>query len=321
MPRARRSAYPQARKKAGPDPLAGDPWVRDFLRALDAERNASPSTLEGYRRALAHFRRARPKNPPKWHLIPADEFREHLFEMMKRGLARATVRAEFAALRSFYKFLSERHGLTHDPLKGVQLPRAPRRLPHPLTTTQVEGLLAAPAVREKNKQAPAWMAARDVAMLELLYSSGLRLAELAALNVEDLDVYSETVRVLGKGRKERICPMGGPALEAISRYRHAAGVPSGPLFLNKLRRRRGRRGVWLALRRSLPAAADALNGVPVSPHKLRHSFATHLLDAGADLRSVQELLGHAHLATTQIYTHVTAERLKRAYEAAHPRAE
>ena len=161
------------------------------------------------------------------------------------------------------------------------------------------------------------MASRDEAIFELFYSSGIRLAELVRLDVRDLDPISETVRVFGKGAKERICPVGLPALEAISRYRHKAGVHAGPLFINKSQRRLSARSVWLAMKKYLRES-----GLPAdfSPHKLRHSFATHLLDNGADLRSVQSLLGHASLSTTQIYTHVTAERLKRAYSRAHPRA-
>jgi site-specific recombinase XerD len=161
------------------------------------------------------------------------------------------------------------------------------------------------------------MPARDAAILELFYSSGLRLAELVALDVKDVDVFSESVRVLGKGRKERVVPVGAPALEAIQRYRQQARVEAGPLFLSKVRKRISAVNVWLAIQRYLPHTTIPVH---VTPHKLRHSFATHLLDAGADLRSVQSLLGHASLSTTQIYTHVTTERLKKAYDAAHPRA-
>ena len=161
------------------------------------------------------------------------------------------------------------------------------------------------------------MAARDTAILELFYSSGLRLAELSALDVRDLDPIGETVRVMGKGSRERIVPVGSVALEALSQYRLRAGVNSGPLFINKSRKRLGHRSIWLMLKTYVREA-----GLPstLSPHKLRHSFATHMLDNGADLRSVQSLLGHASLSTTQIYTHVTTERLKRAYDASHPRA-
>jgi integrase/recombinase XerC len=178
-------------------------------------------------------------------------------------------------------------------------------------------LLTAPKKIERANQAPAWGAARDAAILELFYSSGLRLSELVALNVTDIDPFSETVRVIGKGRKERIVPVGEIAMQAIQRYRHEAIIKSGPLFISKLRRRISARSVWLLLRKYLGRTSIQLQA---SPHKLRHSFATHLLDNGADLRSVQTLLGHVNLSTTQIYTHVTAERLKKAYDEAHPRA-
>jgi site-specific recombinase XerD len=161
------------------------------------------------------------------------------------------------------------------------------------------------------------MPLRDVAIMELFYSSGLRLSELAALDVAEVDPYTESVRVFGKGRKERVCPVGLPALEAIQKYRAAANVHAGGLFINKARRRMSARSVWLVLKRYVRHTSIPIS---MSPHKLRHSFATHMLDRGADLRSVQALLGHASLSTTQIYTHVTVERLKKAYADAHPRA-
>jgi site-specific recombinase XerD len=236
---------------------------------------------------------------------------------MKKAQARSYVRLQFSALRSFYRFLIERKGLRLDPTRQLQLPKLEKKLPLVLTSHQVEELLSAPLRVPKHQAAPDWMPLRDVAIMETFYSSGLRLGELAALNVGDLDVYTETVRVLGKGRKERVCPMGAPALQAISRYRSSANVHSGPLFINKSRRRISPRSIWLVLKRYLRHTSIPIS---VSPHKLRHSFATHLLDRGADLRSVQALLGHASLSTTQIYTHVSVERLKKAYADAHPRA-
>ena len=292
-----------------------DRFADDFLRFLEVERNASPRTLINYRHALAEFRKT--ANLTGWKDLTADHFRRYLFDCGKRGIARPTIRLHFAALRTFFKFLTERHGLKDNPLKEVQLPKMEKKLPLVLTTKQIEELLSAPLRVEKSGRAPAWMPARDAAILELFYSSGLRLAELVALDVKDVDDYSENVRVLGKGRKERVVPVGVPALAAIQKYRQEAGVHTGPLFISKVRRRLAQGNVWLVLRRYLPHTSIP---VRVSPHKLRHSFATHLLDAGADLRSVQSLLGHASLSTTQIYTHVTIERLKTAYDEAHPRA-
>lgn len=303
----------RAKKTGMPEP--GDPLVRAYLNHLRDERNASPRTVANYQRALeaaAAFLGAK-----TWRQASADDFRGHLFALMKKDKARATIRLEFAALRSFYRFLCERKGLAANPLLQVSLPKASKTLPVFLTTTQIDALLRAPLAAEPEQQAPEWMPWRDAAILELFYSSGLRLAELASLDVRDIDPYNETVRVLGKGSRERVVPVGEPALRAIQEYRQKARVQAGPLFLSKLRKRLGAASIWVLVKKYLRLAAIP---VPASPHKLRHSFATHMLDAGADLRSVQSLLGHASLSTTQIYTHVTTERLKRAYDQAHPRA-
>jgi len=297
-------------------PAPDDPLTGAYLDCLRHERNASPRTLLNYERALRGAAAALPAGKA-WPEITPDDFRAYLFALMKQEKARATIRLEFAALRSFYRFLCERHGLASNPLHTVALPKAEKRLPVFLTTGQINALLRAPHEAPCKKQTPEWMPWRDAAILELFYSSGLRLAELAALEVRDIDPYNETVRVLGKGSKERLVPVGEPALEAIQHYRQRAGVSAGPLFINKLRKRLSTAAIWSLVKKYLRLAQIP---VPASPHKLRHSFATHLLDAGADLRSVQSLLGHASLSTTQIYTHVTTERLKKAYDQAHPRA-
>ncbi len=285
------------------------------MRYLEVERNASPRTIDAYRRAFAAF--AGDRKSIAWKRCTADDFRDYLFGLMKRGQARSYIRLQFSALRTFYRFLRERKGFAHDPVRELQLPKPEKKLPLVLTRQQIDELLSAPFRVPKQQAASTWMPARDAAIMELFYSSGLRLAELVSLNVADVDLYTESVRVLGKGRKERVCPVGAPALEAISRYRSVAKVQSGPLFINKSRTRISSRSIWLILKRYLRHTSIP---IAVSPHKLRHSFATHLLDSGADLRSVQALLGHASLSTTQIYTHVTVERLKKAYAAAHPRA-
>jgi integrase/recombinase XerC len=291
-----------------------DPLVEEFLRYLADERNASPRTLKAYREALTGFRA---EKKTSWKKCTPDDFRDYLFALMKREQARSYVRLQFSALRTFYQFLTARKRLARNPVREVQLPKIEKKLPLVLTRSQIEELIAAPLKVDKNRAAPGWMPLRDVAIMELFYSSGLRLSELAALDVADLDPYTESARVFGKGRKERVCPVGLPALEAIQRYRVAASVHTDPLFINKARKRMSVRSIWLVLKRyvrhtSIPSS--------ISPHKLRHSFATHMLDRGADLRSVQALLGHASLSTTQIYTHVTVERLKKAYAEAHPRA-
>jgi len=291
-----------------------DSLMEEFLRYLANERNVSPRTLKAYRHALTGFR-AQDKTP--WKNCTGDNFRDYLFALMKHGQARSYVRLQFSALRTFYQFLTARKRFRRNPVQEVHLPKMEKKLPLVLTRQQVEELLTAPAREQKSRSAPSWMPLRDVAIMELFYSSGLRLSELAALDIADVDPYTESVRVFGKGRKERVCPVGLPALEAIQKYRSAANVHTGPLFINKARRRMSVRSIWLVLKRYVRHTSIPIS---VSPHKLRHSFATHMLDRGADLRSVQALLGHASLSTTQIYTHVTVERLKKAYADAHPRA-
>ncbi len=304
----------KTKREANSFPYSKDKLSEQFLRYFEVERNASPRTLKAYRQALAAFRA---QNQKPWKQCTADDFRDYLFAIMKRGQARSYVRLQFSALRTFYKFLSDRKKLRIDPVRQLQLPKLEKKLPLILTRQQIEELLTAPLKVAKQRAAPEWMPLRDVATMELFYSSGLRLSELAALDVEDVDLYTESVRVFGKGRKERVCPVGAPALEAIQKYRSAANVHSGALFINKLRKRISPRSIWLILKRYLRHTSIPIS---ISPHKLRHTFATHLLDRGADLRSVQALLGHASLSTTQIYTHVTVERLKKAYAEAHPRA-
>lgn len=290
--------------------------VDEFLRYLTSEKNCSSRTVANYAHAIRAFREWR--DPfPGWDELEADDFRDYLYEVMKGGWARSTIRLHFSALRSFYKFLNRRGGLAANPLLDVQLPKLEKKLPVVLTLEQVETLLEMPFRVEQPKQAPHWIPPRDAAILELFYSSGIRLAELAAVDVEDFDFHQECVRIVGKGSKERICPIGTPAAEAIHAYRNEARVLGGALFISKLRRRMSTRAISDVFRKY-----HQHSGIPVeaSPHKLRHSFATHLLDHGADLRSVQTLLGHASLSTTQIYTHVSIERMKQVYEQAHPRA-
>lgn len=295
--------------------VAGDPLVRHFVQYLEGDRNASPRTVRNYLHGLAQFRAYAPGKT--WKQADAEDFRGFLFDRMKRGLGNATIRVQFSGIRAFYTFLAKRGEIPVNPLHAVGLPKTTKSLPSFLTLSQIEQLLSAPRRAPKQKQAPAWMVERDIAILECFYSAGMRLSELAGLNVEDVDAVTDVVRVLGKGRKERLCPIGPEAAEAIQRYRHAANVRAGPLFLNKSRRRLSPRSIWLLVKKYV-----ALEKLPVgiSPHKLRHTYATHLLDGGADLRSLQSLLGHANLSTTQIYTHLTTERLKKIYDASHPRA-
>ncbi len=288
-----------------------------FLEFLRVEKGASDRTCQNYAHALIRFRLEHPIGFKSWEQCQPDDFRAYLFEMMKAEHARSTIRLHFAALRSFYKFLAHRHGIEPNPLKEVQLPKVEKKLPVVLTLKQIEELLALPLKIDQPKQAPAWVGARDAAILELFYSTGMRLEEMSQADVEDVDTYQETLRVVGKGRKERLCPIGKHAMDALQRYRVEAGVREGPLFISKLRKRLSRTSLHGVVKKYLRHSDIPID---VSAHKLRHSFATHLLDNGADLRSVQALLGHSSLSTTQIYTHVTVERLKQAYNDAHPRA-
>lgn len=288
-----------------------------FFDFMETEKSASRLTLVNYRDALAAYRTWRGDGFSTWRDEDADRFRDYLFDLMKQGFKRSTIRLRFAALRSFYKFLVLRRGLGRSPVAEVRLPKPERGLPVVLSPAQINGLLDLPLRVAPGPKSPVWLPLRDAAILELFYSCGLRISELLALDVKDIDFIGETVRVMGKGSKERIVPVGGPALVAIQRYRQEAAVTSGPLFLSVRKTRITQQAVDLLLKKYL-----RLSDIPfaVSPHKLRHSFATHMLDAGADLRSVQALLGHSSLSTTQIYTHVTKDRLKQSYDSAHPRA-
>lgn len=296
--------------------------VAGYLEFQRTERNASVRTLRNYSHALNAYEQWRGDSFVSWRECTADDFREYLYELMKQELARSTIRLRFSALRSFYKYMVHRCGLGVSPLAEIQLPKPERKLPVVLSQSQIEQLLEAPLHMEPESRALPWQPARDVAILELFYSSGLRVSELVALDVGDADFISETLRVMGKGNKERMVPIGSHAMGALQKYRQQAGVHHGALFINKnkepSKRRLSARSVQMLLKKYL-AATDI--GFEVTPHKLRHSFATHMLDHGADLRSVQTLLGHASLSTTQIYTHVTKERMREAYDSAHPRAE
>lgn len=308
-----------------------DRWVAEFLRHLETDRGASPHTSRNYRQALMEFHRwhrDERQTPPPWAQLQRDDFRAYLRRLGRRNLSRAATQLRFSALRTFYKFLVRRGEINATPIRNLALPKLEKRLPKFLTIPQMLDLLNAPlrelaAARvQDKKQVAAAPFLRDVAVLETIYSCGLRVSELCGLRAEDVDWGEQLVRVRGKGKKERQVPIGQAALRAIESYWTARGsraTGSEPVFLAypdrpqpmSPRTLQKRLKHWLAV-----AGLDP----HLTPHKLRHSYATHLLDAGADLRSVQELLGHAHLVTTQVYTHLTTERLKRAYDAAHPRA-
>jgi len=289
------------------------PLVEEFLNYLRAERDASRLTIRNYGADLAAFLtwyREKFKRDCDWTSVDHFHARGYLVHLTERKLERATIHLKMSALRSFYRWLVRVGKAKQNPLVGLAMPKKPRRLPKFLTVQQMEALLNAPLAGKNN-----W---RDKAILEVLYSAGLRIHELVGLNDDDVDMLGEVVRVRGKGKKERLAPLGGPAVEALQKYLEVRGrEANGPLFVNRFGGRMTSRSMQRMLKKYLLAVGLDPS---LSPHKLRHSFATHMLDAGADLRSVQELLGHASLSTTQIYTHVTPERLKKVYEKAHPRA-
>lgn len=305
--------------------------IDSFLRHLEDERGASGYTVRNYSQVLNEFVVWHEKEHgtlPLWGKLQRDDFRFYLRSLGRRQLSRSATQLRFSALRSLYKYLVRVGVVVTSPIKGVALPKSVQRLPKFLTRAQMEALLEAPLLemlqRERNSDRAFDRSAyhRDLAILETIYSCGLRVSELSGLRVCDLDFQEQIVRVKGKGKKERLVPVGVPALEAVRSYWNLLSKPPNgeePIFLA---RREGTdpvspRVIQLRLKKYLAAAGL---DPALTPHKLRHSYATHLLDAGADLRSVQELLGHAHLVTTQAYTHVSTDRLKKAYDKAHPRA-
>jgi integrase/recombinase XerC len=325
-----RSEHSSASGPHETDAAVEDEWLTKFFQHLAIDRGASVYTRRNYRQGLFEFYRwylEQSKQAPAWEKLVRDDFRGYLRYLGRHNLGRAAIQLRFCALRSFYKFLIRRGVLAASPVKNLSLPKLARRLPKFLTVNQMKDLLAAPFKLPFPAKGPTRLAAetlsrRDVAVLETIYSAGLRISELCTLEAQDVDWLSRSLRVRGKGKKERVIPIGEPALAAIRGYWNLLPeAPSGnaPVFLARSARIRpvSARDLQLRLKKYL---AIAELDPHLSPHKLRHSYATHLLDAGADLRSVQELLGHAHLVTTQVYTHVTTERLKKAYDLAHPRA-
>jgi integrase/recombinase XerC len=305
-----------------------DPDVTRFLRHLESEKNASPHTLSGYATDISQFiaRQWAGRNPPyPWNSVDRFEARAFLVDFQRSGCDPRTTARKLAGMRSFFKFLEREDRVEGNPFAGLRAPKRPRRLPAVLGVEEVVRLLEAPARAAAKLDSPsAWdkySYLRDTAILEVLYSTGARVSEVCGLREDSVDLISGVVKVRGKGKKERLCPLGGPAFRALkSMMNAAAGIPpagSKTVFVSSKGTPLCPRSVERMMKKYLAAAGL---GASVSPHTLRHSFATHMLDNGADLRSVQELLGHASLSTTQIYTHVTVDRLKKVYEEAHPRA-
>ena len=297
--------------------------IQEFIAFLEKERNDSPHTVKAYARDLdtfATFCQDYYGGPWSWAGVDRLAVRGFLAAQQRRGLAKRSVARALSALRTFYRFLNATRGLEVNPARATRTPKLDKTLPTHLDRAEVEMLFAD---AEARAAAGSFRAIRDLAMLELFYSTGMRLSELAGLNDPDVDLVSDQVKVRGKGKKERIVPVGSHATAALRKYLsirdNIATQRAGnrPMFVNMRGKRITPRGVQLAMKKLFEALA---RGSELHVHSLRHSFATHLLDAGADLRSVQELLGHASLGTTQVYTHTSVERLKKVYQQAHPRA-
>ncbi len=289
-------------------------WIGRYLAHLRSERRLSPHTGSAYRRDLeALVAWCDTQNIGGWKQLDNFHIRTFAAHEHRDGLGPRSVQRRLSAVRGFFNYLIREGAIEANPAADIRAPKAPKRLPKTLDVDQVASLLERPATDA--------LARRDHAMLELLYSSGLRLAELAGLDVTDLDLADRTVRVLGKGAKTRILPVGRQASAALRRWLadRAALARGGvtALFIGQNGRRLGARAIQRRIGRW--AAATQL-GVPVHPHLLRHSFATHLLESSRDLRGVQELLGHADISTTQVYTHLDFQHLARIYDEAHPRA-
>ncbi len=315
-----------------------DTALARYVDYLQSEKDASRHTVDAYCRDIVQFAAYQwPGQCPPfvWRDVDQLAARGFVVELSRAELAPTTIARKLSSLRAFYRFLKREAMCTESPFAGVRAPRRGQDLPKVLSKEEVERLLAAPAKvaglagagahgkARRGRPEKHYALLRDVAVIEVMYSTGARLNELAQLRESDVDLLGGVVKVRGKGKKERLCPLGGPAcraLRACLNSGHELWDEAGrnvPVFRNLRGGPLTGRSVERMLKKYLAVAGlDAA----VTPHTLRHSFATHLLDAGADLRSVQELLGHANVSTTQIYTHVSIEHLKRVYEESHPRA-
>lgn len=311
-------------------PLA--PEVAEYLEHLAKERDVSPHTLSAYERDLrglttflGRHMDAAADATVQWSAVTRQDLRAYLGHLTRRGLAKRSIARALSAARSFFRYLHREELVPANPARAVSSPKPERRLPAYLDQKQTATLFALAEARATDPAAR-FADVRDLAMIELLYAAGLRVSELQGVNTGDLDLLAGQVKVRGKGRKERIVPVGTKAVRALRQYeakreevvaRAGRGAERAAVFLTDRGRRLSVPGVQRAVVKLLRAVDDEQ---PLSTHSLRHTFATHMVDAGADLRAVQELLGHASVATTQIYTHTSVDRLRQAYRRAHPRA-
>ena len=283
-------------------------YIEKFMRYLEIEKNYSPHTVLNYRLDLEGFKGFLGGAPLE--NVDYLTLRKYLAMLKEKNLSVRTIARRLSTLRSFFKFLTREGHLKTNPTLSLSSPKQEKHLPVFLTEDEATKLMEAVVAKDER-------GLRDKAVLETFYSTGIRISELAGLKVDDIDFIGSVVKVLGKGRKERIVPIGEQAIRAIRTYLEKRKKQSEALFLNKSGKRMTVRGIRNLVQKYV-LIASMKHGI--SPHTLRHSFATHLLNRGADLRSVQELLGHVNLSTTQIYTHLTTERLKIVYDKAHPRA-
>ncbi|HUU63983.1 MAG TPA: tyrosine recombinase XerC [Dehalococcoidia bacterium] len=291
--------------------------LNNYIRYLEVERHASPYTVRNYTHDLRHFLEfLNMENVATLEDVDRKLLRRYIASLQEQGFEKSSLSRKLSALRSFYFYLMQRNFTSSNPLLTVSSPKLEKRLPSFLSSNEVVRLLETPVTTTPQGQ-------RDRAMLELLYASGIRVSEIVGLDLENVNIEAHEVRVWGKGSKERMVLMGKPAATALDRYIHngrrelQGNSSTNALFINRYGKRLSERFLQKAISRYALAAGL---GKRVFPHMMRHSFATHLLDGGADLRVVQELLGHANLATTQIYTHVTQSQARKVYLAAHPRA-
>lgn len=297
-------------------------WLQPFLDHLRKERRYSVYTGRNYRQAFTDFfawLQSSRRGEGGFDVLTARDVRDFIIEAQRR-FDRRTLHNHVSGLRAFYRYWMQRGRLARNPFAGAALPKLEKKLPKFLTEAQMTTLLGGPQKLLQNESLEAAAAWRDRLVLELLYGGGLRVSELVALNYSALDFATGSARVLGKGRKERICPLGRTAMAVAKKFRDEFARATGrndPVVVGDAHKRMTVRAVQLLVKKYL-ALADL--PMDLSPHKLRHSYATHLLNSGADLRAVQELLGHANLTTTQIYTHTSVARLKEIHAKAHPRA-
>ncbi len=297
--------------------------IQSFLNHLSIEKGFSDHTIYAYRNDLHQLATfveelaATQGYEAKWSNVDRNLLISYILNLKERNYAPATVARKMAAVKSFFDFLVAEGALRSDPTETLSSPKVGKPLPRPLSAAEVEALLEEPA------KLSSFEAKRDKAMLELIYAAGMRVSELVSMNLSDLNLQAGFVRCFGKGAKERLIPIHKRAADALEEYLSQArpslvhGNQEEALFVNRRGERLTRQGFWLILKGYAKAAGIKTE---VSPHTLRHSFATHMLLGGADLRAVQELLGHANISSTQIYTHLTSEHVRQSYERAHPRA-